>query len=91
MTKFPSCSVVVTYDEDRQWLIVQSVSRARVAPVLAGELEVPVLLDEFDFRIDDEFVRRFGGGVLNLIALGQPEIKQYMTFTQHPIDRPPEE
>jgi hypothetical protein len=91
MTKFPPCSVVITYDEDRQWLIVQSVSRARVAPVVAGELEVPVLLDEFDFRLDDEFIRRFGGGVLNLIALGQPEIKQYMTFTQHPIDRPSEE
>nr|WP_310793937.1 hypothetical protein [Paraburkholderia sp. BL23I1N1] len=32
-----------------------------------------------------------GGGVLNLIALGQPEIKQYMTVTQHPIDKPSEE
>jgi hypothetical protein len=52
---------------------------------------MPVLLDEFDFRIDDEFVRRFGGGVLNLIAVGQPEIKQYMSFTPHPIDRPFEE
>ncbi|MFL9990734.1 hypothetical protein PQR34_06180 [Paraburkholderia sediminicola] len=91
MTNFPPCSVVVSYDEDRQWLIVQSVSRTRVAPVLAGELEVPVLLDEFDFRIDDEFVRRFGGGVLNLIALGQPDIKQYMSFTPHPIERPSEE
>jgi hypothetical protein len=86
MTNFPPCSVVVSYDEDRQWLIVQSVSRTRVAPVLAGELEVPVLLDEFDFRIDDEFVRRFGGGVLNLIALGQPDIKQYIIVTHDPID-----
>lgn len=91
MPNFPPCSVVVTYDEDRQRLIVQSVSRARIASALAGEIEVPVLLDEFDFRIDDEFVRRFGGGVLNLIALGQPAIERYMTFTQHPIDRPSEE
>ncbi|CAE6720149.1 hypothetical protein [Paraburkholderia domus] len=91
MTKFPPCSVVVTYDEDRQQLILQSVSPARLAPVLAGAIEMPVLLDEFDFRIDDEFVRRFGGGVLNLIAVGQPEIKQYMSFTPHPIDRPLEE
>ncbi|WP_408308599.1 hypothetical protein [Paraburkholderia sediminicola] len=52
---------------------------------------MPILLDEFDFRLDDEFARRFGGGVLNLIAVGQPEIKQYMTVTQHPIDRLPEE
>ncbi|SIT39048.1 conserved hypothetical protein [Paraburkholderia ribeironis] len=27
--------------------------------------------------------------MLNLIALGQPEIRQYMTVTQEPIDRPP--
>ncbi|MCX4145694.1 hypothetical protein PQR70_09270 [Paraburkholderia madseniana] len=91
MTKFPPCSVVVTYDEDRQWLIVQSVSRARVAQVLAGELEVPVLLDEFDFRIDDEFARRLGVAMLNAIALGQPEIKQYMTVTPDPIDRSSDE
>ncbi len=76
MTKFPPCSVVVTYDEDRQQLILQSVSPARLAPLLAGAIEMPILLDEFDFRLDDEFARRFGGGVLNLIAVGQPEIKQ---------------
>ncbi|MFM0266353.1 hypothetical protein [Paraburkholderia sediminicola] len=91
MTKFPPCSVVVTYNEDRQQLILQSVSPARLAPLLAGAIEMPILLDEFDFRLDDEFARRFGGGVLNLIAVGQPEIKQYMTVTQHPIDRLPEE
>ncbi len=51
---------------------------------------MPILLDEFEFRLDDEFARRFGGGMLNLIAVGQPEIKQYMTVTQHPIDRPKE-
>ncbi|WP_328807153.1 hypothetical protein [Paraburkholderia elongata] len=49
---------------------------------------MPILFDEFDFKLDGEFARRFGGGVLNLIALGQPDIKQYMTFTPHPIDRP---
>lgn len=88
MTNFPRCSVVVTYDEDNQQLILQSVAPAKLASAVAGALKMPILLDEFDFRLDDEFVRRFGGGVLNLIALGQPDIKQYMTFTPHPIDRP---
>ena len=83
--------MVVTYDEDLQQLILQLVEPAKLAPLLAGKLKEPVVLDEFDFRLDDEFVRRFGGGVLNLIALGQPEIKQYMTFTPYPIDRPSEE
>lgn len=91
MANYPPRSVVVTYDEDSQQLILQLVDPAKLAPLLARTLKAPILLDEFDFRLDDEFVRRFGGGVLNLIALGQPEIKQYMSFTPHPIDSPPEE
>jgi hypothetical protein len=88
MTGFAPCSVVVTYDEERQQLILQSVDDpAKVASLTAGTLKMPILLDEFDFRIDDEFARRFGGGVLNLIALGQPQLKQYMTITQQPIER----
>ena len=91
MTNFPPCSVVVSYEEDSQQFILQLVDPAKLAPLLARTLKAPILLDEFDFRLDDEFVRRFGGGVLNLIALGQPDIKQYMSFTPHPIDRPSEE
>ncbi|RDJ97199.1 hypothetical protein DLM46_38705 [Paraburkholderia lacunae] len=91
MIKFPPCSVVVTYDQDRQQLIFQSVEKGRIASALKGAIEMPVLLDEFEFRLDDEFARRFGASVLTLIALGQPDIKQYMTFTEAPIDRPSEE
>ncbi|MFL9983122.1 hypothetical protein [Paraburkholderia sediminicola] len=91
MANYPPRSVVVTYDEDSQQLILQLVDPAKLAPLLARTLKAPILLDEFDFKLDDEFARRFGGGVLNLIAVGQPEIKQYMTVTQHPIDRQPEE
>lgn len=91
MIQFPPCSVVVTYDQDRQQLILQSVEKARMAPALKGAIEMPVLLDEFEFRLDDEFARRSGVGVLSLIALGHPDIKQYMTFTEAPADRPSEE
>jgi hypothetical protein len=90
MANYPPRSVVVTYDEDSQQLILQLVDPAKLAPLLARTLKAPILLDEFDFRIDDEFARRFGGGVLNLIAMDQPEIKQYMTVTHQPIDRPSE-
>ena len=55
MIRFPPCSVVVTYDQDRQQLILQSVERARMATALKGAIEMPVLLDEFEFRLDDEF------------------------------------
>jgi hypothetical protein len=88
MANHPRCSVVVTYDEGSQQLILQMVESAKLALLLAWELKAPILLDEFDFRLDDEFVRRLGGSLLALIALRQPEIKQFMTFTQHPIDGP---
>ncbi|RFU45153.1 hypothetical protein [Paraburkholderia sp. DHOC27] len=91
MASYHQRSVVVTYDEDSQQLILQLVDPAKLAPLLARTLKAPILLEEFDFKLDDEFVRRLGGGLLNLIALGQPEIKQYTTYTQHPIDEPSEE
>jgi hypothetical protein len=86
----PQRSVVLNYDEDSQRLNVQLVHPAKLAPLLAGVFTVPILLDDFDFKLDDEFARRLGVAMLNAIALGQPEIKQYMTVTQHPIDRPSE-
>ncbi|WP_407945275.1 hypothetical protein [Paraburkholderia antibiotica] len=48
---------------------------------------MPILLDEHDFKIDDEFARRLGVAMLNVIALGQPDIRQYMSVTQDPVDR----
>lgn len=46
---------------------------------------------EGDFKLDDEFARRLGVAMLNLIGAGQPDIKQYMTVTQEPIDKPSEQ
>lgn len=78
--------MVLTYLEDRQEFAVQAVDRAKLAPVVDGTLKVPILMDEHNFRLDDAFARRLGGGMLSLIALGQPDIKQYMNFTLDPID-----
>jgi hypothetical protein len=83
----PALSVVLTYAEDRQMMIAQTVDPAKLSPLVAGKLEMPILFDEFDFKLDDEFARRLGIAVLNLIALGQPEITQHMTATQEPIPR----
>jgi hypothetical protein len=55
---------------------------------VAGIFAVPILPDDFDFKHDDEFARWLGVAMLNAISLGQPDIKQYMTATQEPIDRP---
>ncbi|MGA7777299.1 MAG: hypothetical protein WCA85_06255 [Paraburkholderia sp.] len=88
MTIIPPRSVILRYDQDSQRLNVQLVEPAKLAPLLAGLFTVPILLDDFDFRLDDEFARRLGVAMLNAVALGQPDIKQYMTVTREPIDRP---
>lgn len=87
----PQRSVVLNYDQNSQRLNVQLVEPAKLAPLLAGKFTVPILLDDFDFKLDDEFARRLGVAMLNAIALGQPDIKQYMTVTEGPIDRSSEE
>ncbi|HYS63774.1 MAG TPA: hypothetical protein VEN30_08155 [Paraburkholderia sp.] len=86
MANHPPYCVVLTYIEDRQEFALQAVDRVRPAPLVAGQFEVPILLDEHDFKLDDEFARGLGATMLNLIALGQPDIKQYMSVTQDPID-----
>jgi hypothetical protein len=90
----PLCSVVLNYNQDSQRLNVQLIEPHKLASLLAGKFTVPILLDDFNFELDDEFARRLGIAMLNAIALGQPGIKQYMTVTQDPstnhrIDNPP--
>lgn len=87
MATHPPYSVVLTYAEDQQMFKVQTVDPIRLATLVAGKIEMPILLDEFNFKLDDEFARRLGVAMLNLIALGQPDIKQYISATQEPIEK----
>jgi hypothetical protein len=81
MVNHPPYCVVLTYLENRQEFALQAVDRSRFAPLISGQFAVPILLDEFDSKLDDEFARGLGATMLNLIALGQPDIKQYMSVT----------
>lgn len=87
MANHPPYSVVLTYDEQQAKFNVQTADPAKLAPLLAGRLDMPILLDEFDYKIDDEFARRLGVAMLNLIALGEPALKKYMSVTLAPIPR----
>ena len=69
------------YDADRQMLICNVVAEAQVVPLTKGKLEIPVLLEEFDHRVDDEFARRFGAAVLSVLAEYKPELKPYLQLT----------
>ncbi len=86
MAIHPPYSVVLTYTEHTQQLIAHAVDAVKLAPLVAGTMGV-VMADECDFKLDDEFARQLGVGLLNAIALGQPDIKRYMTVTQEPIER----
>ncbi|WP_144140047.1 hypothetical protein [Paraburkholderia sp. BCC1884] len=88
MAKHPPYSVVLTYFEDRQEFALQAVARSKLAPAIAGTLEIPVLLDEHSFKLDDAFARRLGAMMLSLVALGQPDLEQYISISQQPIDEP---
>ncbi|CAE6702007.1 hypothetical protein [Paraburkholderia haematera] len=88
MVNHPPYFVVLTYAEDPQQLIMQAVDSARLAPLVAGIMEVPFFLDGDEFKFDDELARQLGVAVLNVIAAGRPDIKQHMNVTQHPIDEP---
>ena len=83
--------MIVTYAEGCQQLIVQAIEPAKLTTLVAGKLEMPISLDEYDFKLDDGFARRLGVAMLNLIGAGQPEIKQYMSVIQRPIDGEPSE
>ena len=88
MAKHPPYSVVMTYTEDPQQLIMQAVDSAKLAPIVSGTMEVPFFPDEEEFKFDDELARQLGVATLNVIALGRPELKQCLTLTQQPIEGP---
>jgi hypothetical protein len=80
----PAYSVVLTYEEHRDRLTVHAIPSADLTALKSSRLEMPILLDEFNFTLDDEFARRLGVAMLNLIALGQPDIRRYMSVTPGP-------
>ncbi|MFL9911458.1 hypothetical protein [Paraburkholderia sp. RL17-337-BIB-A] len=47
-----------------------------------------IFLDEEEFEFDDELARQLGVAMLNVIAMGRPDIRQRLNVTQHPIDEP---
>lgn len=87
MAVHPPYAIILTYDEEQRQFNVKAADPGALAPLLAGRLEMPILLDEFDYRIDDEFARRLGVAMLNLIALGQPDLKKYMSVSSGPVQR----
>jgi hypothetical protein len=86
----PYC-VVISYLEDVQEFALQAVDRRKLEPLLAGKFAVPMPLEIQDFKIDDGFAQGLGATVLNMLALGQPELKQYLNLTRYGYQGPADE
>ena len=82
-TRPPRC-VVIAYDEDEQALKICTLYRDSLAKRLEAALVVPWPLEDVDFKLDDEFARKVGGVVFGLLAVHQPELKQYISVTPDP-------
>ncbi|CAD6532484.1 hypothetical protein ACFQ3P_14795 [Paraburkholderia sabiae] len=85
----PRC-VLITYDEDGQQIQTCTVDRDAAAALRQRALVMPWSLEERSFSLDDEFARQLGGAVLLLLAIDQPELKQYVTVTQQSDSAPRE-
>jgi hypothetical protein len=89
----PKRSIIIDFSAEDARLLVYPVEREKTQPIIADALEIPILFDESAaqvgdrYLLDDEFARRFGVAMLNLLALSYPELKQDITASQAPIAR----
>ena len=82
--KRPPRCVVITYDENEQALQICTIHREPIARRIDSAMVVPWPLADEEFKLDDEFARKLGGLVFNLLATHQPELKPYITVTPDP-------
>jgi hypothetical protein len=89
----PKRSIIIDFSAEDARLLVYPVEREKTQPIIADALEIPILFDEAAaqvgdrYQLDDEFARRLGVAMLNLLALSYPELKQDITASQAPKAR----
>ena len=89
----PKRSIIIDFSAEDARLLIYPIEREKTQPIVAGAFGIPILFDETAaqvgdrYQLDDEFARRFGVAMLNLLALSYPELKQDITASQAPISR----
>lgn len=73
--------VVVMWSEEKQALVSYTLEVGRAIGVTQRLFPMELPLADYDYNLDDEFVRRFGAATLNLLAVSNPDLKQYLKFT----------
>jgi hypothetical protein len=78
-------SLVLTYSPHTDAINIHSVSTDAIAAVPANALLAPIFLEEHSHALNDEFARRLGAGLLAMLAVSNPEMKQYISTTVNPL------
>jgi hypothetical protein len=86
MATHPPLCVVFSFDDEEPQLYMCTVQKDKILPLFANRMIVPVFEGVPD--IDDEMLRKMALTAMNLLALGQPSIKQYMSATPFDDDPP---
>ncbi|VXC76184.1 conserved hypothetical protein [Burkholderia sp. 8Y] len=74
--------VVVMWSEEKRALVSYTLDVEKVLAITSRLFPLELPAADYNETFDDEFARRFGGATLNLLALSNPELKQYMKVTQ---------
>jgi len=74
--------VVILWSEEAESLVSYTLEEDRVRAVTQRlfPLEIPVA--EFDDELDDEFARKFGAAILNVLSLANPSLAPFVKVTQ---------
>jgi hypothetical protein len=92
VTKVDRCrSLIVEYLPDDRRISVYGVEKEIAASLTTNALEAPIFLDDeagkegAEFTLDDEFARRLGSALLNVLALSYTDLQQSLTATNSPL------
>jgi hypothetical protein len=73
--------VITLFNEETKAVSFHHVSQASVAEALAKSTSLDVPLEDFDYKVDDDLARRFGGVILGILAGRSPFLKEHLAIT----------
>ncbi|MFW6855419.1 hypothetical protein ACODYM_29430 [Burkholderia gladioli] len=81
--------VIARWDPETQAVTFCQVDVSAVQGAVDGAFNIDLPIDEFGGAVTDELARKLGTGMVNLLALSNPDLKALNKTTQVP-DEPPE-
>lgn len=78
-------SIVISYDEQSQQLVVGTLPNTVLAPMLGDALSVNWPLDRLGYELTDDTALRLGTTALSVLTLHNPELKPMLKVTPLPM------